>query len=756
MRNKDYTIVGQNFPRIDAIAKVTGEARYTCDLKFPGMLWGKILRSPYPHAKILNINTKKAERLVGVLAVITAQDVPQNRFSFIPSLADKYILCKDKVRYVGDEIAAVAAIDQDIAEEALRLIQVDYEELPAVFDPEEAMSPEAPRIHEKETNIAYEFHKSFGEIERAFDQCDVVCEDRYETNQVAHCCLETSNCIAQFDSNGRLNMYVTTQAPHTQRQELSRLLSIPLEKIRVINSNMGGGFGSRLVTEIKQAIAACLALKANRPVKIVNSRGEEFATAKTRYPYIMDVKTGATREGRILARKVRVIGDNGAYNDKGPSTISFASMMFNVLYDIPNTQMDAYLVYTNKQFGTAFRGFGNPQMTFATECQLDDIALRLKMDPLELRFRNLNKPNSITATGATITSCGMRECMETAASAIGWKEKRLIRKKHHGLGLANMVHSGAGSRYYGFNSNDAFIKMADDGTVTVITSALDMGQGAQTVMAQIAAEELGIHMENVRILTNDTDLTPYDLGSFGSRATFICGNAVRMAARETKKELLDVAGEILEANPQELTVKNGLVSVVGSPTRVVSVAEAIQYSISKKGSSISGKGRFIDKLASGADITEGYTSHIPTFCFATQVAEVDVDVETGKVNVLKIVAAHDTGTAINPMSAEGQIEGGVIQGVGFALMEKLHLKEGRVENNNFLDYKIPTSGDIPEIETILVETEDPAGPFGAKGLGEPGLVPTASAIANAIYDAIGVRFKELPITPEKILKALKK
>lgn len=688
--------------------------------------------------------------------MITAQDVPQNRFSFIPSLADKYILCKDKVRYVGDEIAAVAAIDQDIAEEALRLIQVDYEELPAVFDPEEAMSPEAPRIHEKETNIAYEFHKSFGEIERAFDQCGVVCEDRYETNQVAHCCLETSNCIAHFDSNGRLNMYVTTQAPHTQRQELSRLLSIPLEKIRVINSNMGGGFGSRLVTEIKQAIAACLALKANRPVKIVNSRGEEFTTAKTRYPYIMDVKTGATREGRILARKIRVIGDNGAYNDKGPSTISFASMMFNVLYDIPNTQTDAYLVYTNKQFGTAFRGFGNPQMTFATECQLDDIALRLKMDPLELRFRNLNKPNSITATGATITSCGMRECMETAASAIGWKEKRLVHKKHHGLGLANMVHSGAGSRYYGFNSNDAFIKMADDGTVTVITSALDMGQGAQTVMAQIAAEELGINMENVRILTNDTDLTPYDLGSFGSRATFICGNAVRMAARETKKELLDVAGEILEANPQELTVKNGLVSVVGSPTRVVSVAEAIQYSISKKGSSISGKGRFIDKLASGADITEGYTSHIPTFCFATQVAEVEVDVETGKVNVLKIVAAHDTGKAINPMSAEGQIEGGVIQGVGFALMEKLHLKEGRVENNNFLDYKIPTSGDIPEIETILVETEDPAGPFGAKGIGEPGLVPTAPAIGNAIYDAIGVRFKELPITPEKILKALKK
>jgi 4-hydroxybenzoyl-CoA reductase alpha subunit len=754
--DKGYTIIGKNVPRIDAITKVTGEAKYTCDLKLPAMLWGKILRSPYPHARILNIDTNKAERLIGVRAVITSRDVPKTRFSFVQTLADKQVLCHDKARYMGDEIAAVAAIDPETAEEALELIRVDYEELPAVFDPEEAMSLPAPRVHEKEGNIAYEFHKSFGDVNRAFDQCEVVCEDRYETPQVAHCCMETSNCIAQFDSNGHLNMYVNTQAPHTQRQELARILGIPEGKIRVINSHMGGGFGSKLVTDMKQAIAACLAMKTSRPVKIVNTRQEEFTTAKTRYPYIVYAKTGVTKDGRILARELKVIGDNGAYNDKGPSTLSFGSIMFNVLYDVPNTRFDGTLVYTNKQSSTAFRGFGNPQFTFATESQLDDLAVRLKMDPLELRLRNLNKSNSRTTTGATITSCGMQECMESAASAIGWKEKRQSPKKHRGIGLANMVHSGAGSRYYGFNSNDAFVKMADDGTVSVITSALDMGQGAQTIMAQIVAEELGVPMEDIRILTNDTDLTPYDLGSWGSRSTFVCGNAVRMAAKEAKRELLEVAGEMLEATPQELVVQNGLISVIGSPDIGISVAEVIRYSVSKKASSVSGKGRFIDKSAAGSDLNEGYASHIPTFCFATQAAEVEVDTETGKVNVLKIVAAHDTGTAINPMSAEGQIEGGVIQGVGFTLMEKLSVKNGRVENSSFLDYKIPTSDDIPEVEAILVETEDPAGPFGGKGIGETGLVPTAPAIANAIFDAIGVRFKELPITPEKILRALKK
>jgi len=755
MMNKDFAVIGKNVPRIDSIPKVTGEARYTCDLKLPGMLWGAILRSPHPHAKILRVNLERAKGLTGVRAVITAEDVPQNRFSFIQALADKNIFCREEARYIGDEIAAVAAVDRDTAEEALQLIEVEYEPLPAVFDPEAAMAPDAPRVHDRENNIVYEFHKSFGEVDKAFELCDVVCEDRYLTHQLAHCCMETSNCIAQVDSSGGLTLYVNTQAPHTQRQELARILGLPIGKIRVVNSNMGGGFGSKLVMDMKGPIAACLSMRTNKPVKIINSRQEEFSTAKTRYPYIMDIKVGATKEGRILSRQARVIVDNGAYNDKGPSTLSFASMMFNVLYDVPNTQFDACLVYTNKQFGTAFRGFGNPQIAFATECQLDDLAKRLKMDPIELRMKNLNKPNSMTTHGARITSCGMQECMEVSAKAIGWSEKRREPKKFRGIGMANMVHSGAGSRYYGFNSNDAFVKIADDGTVTLITSALDMGQGAQTTMAQIVAEELGVKMESLKVLTNDTDLTPYDLGSYGSRATFICGNAAKLAARDARKELVFVAGEMLEANPEDLVVKNGVVHVAGSPGKSIPVAEIVQYSVSKKGSSISGRGHFVDTLASGADITAGYLTHIPTFAFATQMAEVEVDPETGKVKVLKIVAAHDTGTAINPVSAEGQIEGGVVQGFGYALMEKLSVKDGRVENISFLDYKIPNSGDIPDIETILVETEDPDGPFGAKGVGEPGLVPTAPAIVNAIYDAIGVRFKELPVTPEQVLKALR-
>ncbi len=747
------SIIGKRFPRLEAVAKATGQAQYTVDLKMSGLLHGKILRSPLPHAKIKSIDISRAEKLNGVQAVITASDVPLNKFSFVQSLADKTIFCFDKVRYVGDEVAAVAAIDEDTAYQALSLIRVEYEPLEPVFSPNEAMQPKAPLLHEKEQNIGYRVERVFGDPDKAFKECDCVCEDRYETFQVAHCCLEVSNCIAKWDSSGRVIIWTNTQAPHTQRQELARTLGIPRRNVRIISSIMGGGFGSKLVMDMKLPIAAILSKKTGRPVKIENSRAEEFSTAKTRYGYTIYLKTGAKKNGKLWAREIKVIGDNGAYHDKGPSTLNFSSMMLTTIYNIPNIRYEGILVYTNKQMGTAFRGFGNPQLTFACETQLDILAEKMGMDPLELRLKNANKPGEVTSCGAEITSCGMKECMESAAWAARWSEKRGLKKRLHGIGMANLIHTGAGGRLYGYNSTDAFIKISEDGTITLITSALDMGQGAHTVMAQIVAEELGVNLENISILSNDTDLTPYDLGSFGSRTTFVNGNAALDAARNVKKEIIEVASEMLEADPKDIVLKEGKIFVKGSSDRYT-LAEIAEYAFYKKGSPISGKGRFVDKLPPGYNIMEAFAKNIPTFTFGTQMAEVEIDGETGEVKIVKVVAAQETGRTLNAAMAEGQIEGSVVQGIGYALMEKLVLANGKVVNDGFLDYKIPTIGDIPEIETILIETDDPFGPFGAKGIGEPGLVPTAAAICNAIYNASGIRIRELPISREIILEKL--
>ena len=664
-----WKVIGKGLPKIDSISKVTGEAQYTVDLKLPGMLYGNILRSPLPHAKIKSIHTSKAEELRGVHAVITAKDVPLNKFSFFQWLADKTILCSDKVRYVGDEVAAVAAVDEETASEALSLIKVEYEPLPAVFDPEEAMKPEAPLIHDKEKNIGFHVERLFGDPDKAFEECDYICEDRYVTYQVAHCCLEVSNCIVKWNSSGRLTIWTNTQAPHTQRQEIARILGIAIRNVRIINSTMGGGFGSKLVIDMKLPIAAILSQKTGRPVKINNSRAEEFSTAKTRYGYTVYIKTGTQKDGRIWAREMKVIGDNGAYHDKGPATLNFSSMMFGTLYNIPHLRYEGTLVYTNKQMGTAFRGFGNPQIDFACETQLDVLAHKMGMDPLELRLRNANQPDQTTFCGAEITSCGMKECMEAAARAIEWEKKRRG-KRLRGVGLANMVHTGAGGRFYGYNATEAFVKLSEDGTVTLITSAQDMGQGSHTVMAQIVAEELGVNLEDINVISDDTDLTPYDLGSWGSRATFMNGNAVLDAARNTKKEIITVASEMLEANPDDIILEGGRVFVKGSSDQY-SYSEMADYAINKRGMPISGKGRFVDKLPSGYTIKEGFAKNIATFAFGTQAAEVEIDEDTGQVRVLKIVAAHETGRTINPTMAEGQIEGGVVQGIGYALMEGL-------------------------------------------------------------------------------------
>jgi 4-hydroxybenzoyl-CoA reductase alpha subunit len=741
-------------PRIESLGKALGELRFLSDLKFPGLLHGKILRSPHPHAKIKRIDTSRAVKLRGVKAVITVEDTPKIKWCWLPRYADKYILAYRKVRYVGDEVAAVAAVDEETAEEALDLIHVEYEQLPAVLTPEEALMPEAPILHQGESNIALQVERKFGDVEKGFAKADVIVEDRFETSSVAHCCLEPRGCVADFSRTGKLTLWSTTQSPHALREEMGQILGMDAKKIRVIKAAMGGAFGSRIAMDMKEPIAALLSRKTRRPVRIVNTREEEFTASRIRYPFNIHLKTGAKKDGTLMAREAKVIMNNGAYNDKGLAVLTCAGYYFPILYRVPHVRYEGIAVYTNTVYGGAFRGFGNPQMTFAIESQMDRLAERLGIDPVELRIKNSNQPGDTTISGAKITSCALKECIETAASAIGLvRDRRRI--PNRGIGIAAAFHSGAGHRMYNFNSAHAFISISESGKVNVFTGASDLGQGAETVLAQIAAEELGMRFEDITIIAADTETTPVDLGAVGSRTTFTSGNAVKSAATAVKKQLLEEASEQLEANKDDLEAREGNIFVRGTPGIKLPIAEMIR-SCYGKGHPVTGMGRFEDPYPPDLDpVVTGYGSFFPTFSFASQGVEVEVNPETGVVRVLKMVAAIDVGRALNPMDCEGQVQGALAQGMGFGLLEGLVWdRQGTVANPSFADYRLVRSADIPKVEVKLIESIDPNGPFGAKGIGELGIDPTAAAISNAIYDAVGVRIRSLPITAEKIRKAL--
>ena len=758
-----FTVFGKSVPRVDAWAKVSGETKYLDDIKLDGMLYGKILRSPHPHARVLGIDISKAKKLAGVRAVITAKDTPKIKFSFVQDLADKLPLCDKEVCYVGDEVSAVVADSLEIAEEAIDLIEVKYEVLPSVFDPKEAIKPSSVLVHEdnNKSNIAFEIHKKFGDVEKGFKESDYVFEDEFVTSKVTHCCLETHGCIAYFNYTGKLTIYCPSQAPHTIRQEIARILNIPRSKVRIVSTPAGGAFGQRLVTDMKQPIAAILSRITRRPVKIVNTREEEFMTARTRYPYIISVKTGVTKEGKILARQVKVVVDNGAYNDKGISTLNYAGECFLMSYNIPNLQYDGFGVYTNKQFGTAFRGFGNPQVTYATETQIDDIASKLNMNPMELRLMNINKLGDVTVSGTKIISSGLADCINQAVEKSGWREKRngprkVGENKYRGIGMAIMSHTGSGGRFYGYAATDTFLKVSEEGQVTVITPAPDIGQGTTTVVAQIVAEVIGVDLSNIIVINSDTDIIPYDLGAWGSRSVFVCGNAAKAAAENLKKEIIEVVSKMFEASPEEVEIKNGEAFLKENHGRRVSFGKVAEFSVNRLGHPLSGRGRYFDPLASEVNYYKQAGKQIPTFTYGCQIVEVEVDTLTGEIKVIKITAAQDTGKTANPHMAEGQMEGAILQGLGYAFSEECLLDKGRPINPNFTDYKIWTALDIPDEEIIFVETDDPLGPFGAKGIGEPGLVPTPAAISNAIYHATDIRLKRLPMNSERMFYALKK
>lgn len=753
---ENLKVVGKKIPKLDAPLKATGAARYIQDIKLPGMLHGKILYSKYPHAKILKIDTSRAEKLPGVKAVVTAKDMPPNfRIGF---MKDNPPLKSGKVLSIRDEIAAVAAITPEIADEALSLIDVEYEELPGIFDPIEAMKEGAPILHEeaKSNVLKLPWRLICGDVERAKQESAFIAEDTFSTQWVTHCCLGTSGCIAHFDMQNNLTMYSNTQIPSLAQNDFVEALNafgLINRRVRIIQAVIGGGFGSKLDTYAYEYIAILLALKTRKPVKIIFTREEEFFATSPRQCTITKISQGCDKNGRLTFREVEMILDNGAYTSWGATTPSVMMLPISSLYKVPNVKYIAKCVYTNNTYCQAMRGYGNPQATFAIESNLDQLAEKAGIDPLELRRINANEPGEITPQRFKITSCGMKECIEEVEKRLNWKEKR-GKDKGRGVGMASLIHVGGGARVYKSDGCGTIIKMDDFGKVDVFTGASDIGQGSDTVIAQIVAEVIGIPIEDVNVINNDTEVCPWDVGVHASRTTFVAGNAALGAANKIRQQILEAASKILEEDPSDLDIKDSVIFSTKNPEKNIPLGKALRRIHYTTGGKMLMAEYFYDPANENFD-KEFKGNLSVSYAYGAHGVEVEVDLETGKVKILNYIAAHDVGKAINPLLLEGQIYGGGLQGIGYALGEKMVYKDGRLMNGNFLDYKIPTVRDVPPIQPVIVETDEKDGPFGAKGIGEPGLVPTAPAIANAIYDAIGVRIKDLPITPEKVLAAIK-
>ncbi len=754
-RSAEYSVIGKSLPRVDGVVKAKGQQVYTDDMVLPRMLYGKILRSYLPHARILSIDTSKAERLPGVKAVITGKDTLGVKFGLwrlFPEQMDEQGLATDKVRFIGDAVAAVAAIDEDIAEEALDLIEVDYEELPAVFDPIEAMKEGAPRIHDNvEYNTSVVRNIEFGDVEEGFRQSDYIREDRFSTQATIHAQMERNVAIASFDPSGKLTMWASIQSPYFLQGLLAMALGMREGDIRVIKPCVGGGFGGKIELFPAHFCAALLSKKTQRPVRIQYTREEDLSTTRTRHPVISNLKSGFKKDGTLVARQCQLIFDGGAFNSMGPTAAFLAGFFSSMPYRFSHYKYDGYHVYTNKVPAGAMRGLGAPQAFFGSECQIDMIADQLGVDPVELRLKNALQPYGEVPRVTRITSCGLSECIEKAAERTGWREKRGKLPDGHGIGMAcYMFYCGGIWNFFNtpYAYSAATVQANIDGTVNLYTQASDIGQGSDTVLCQILAEELGVRMEDIRKTVADTEVCPVELGAWASRTTFMAGHAILEAAREVKNQLFEVAAQKLEIGVvHALEAKDGRIHVKGRPEKGITFAEAATAAQRAKGG--------LPVIGRGSYSPRGKGLAPSVYSFGAQVAEVEVDKETGKVTVRKITTAHDIGMPINPMSVEGQLEGSIHIGQGYALSEELVSDGGKILNPSLVDYKMPKATEMPEIEVIEIRTDEPEAPFGAKEAGEGLVSPTLPAIANAIYDAIGVRMTDPPFTPEKVLRAIK-
>jgi 4-hydroxybenzoyl-CoA reductase subunit alpha len=749
-----YAYIGKDMKRIDTSLKATGGAFFAADLSFPHLLVGKILRSPYPHARILNIDTSKAENLPGVKAVVTARDTCGDKWGVFRYTQDQQFLPTEKVRYVGEEVAAVAAVDEDTALEALALIEVQYEVLPAVFTIEEAMAPGVAQLHEVYPgNINIHVHIEVGDLEKGFSESFLVREDTFSAPEDSYFQGEPYAVAAQFDQGGNLEIWMPNAGPHLKAKPLSNVLKIPLNKVRVRKIAIGGAFGGRSEISPADVICAFLAKKARRPVKIVYTREENTVATRQAHSMITRIKTGVDQNGKVLARDITCHLDGGAYSSTGPIAVSVPFLCMEQAYRMDNVRYNGYRVLTNKPIRGMYRTHGRA-FACGIDLQLDMLGQELGLDPVTMRLRNARQTGDYTPTKSYVASCGLTETIMKSAEKSGWKEKWGRLPPYHGIGIGcNSVQTGFPMGIRG--GSQALIKLNEDGGATVITGIVDNGQGNDHMIVQIVAEDLGITLDDVQLISADTEVTPSDPGSYSMCETFIGGNAVKLAAQDVKKKLFKIAAETLGVDEGELTARNRKIFVTQNPDQSLSMAKAVRLALSRN-ESISGEGSYWPKVDAKREwVKNPFGQLSETFSFGTVIVEVKVDPETGQVEVLEVTAAQDVGYALNPKVIEGQFEGGIAMGGQGGMLTEFHQwHEGRLLNPTQLGYLVPLAVDMPKINNIIVETMDPNGPYGAKEAGMSVAMSAAQAYCGAICNAIGVNLKEFPLTPDKILAAI--
>ncbi len=778
----EYNVINSRASRIDTPDKSTGRAVFIDDMSMPGMLYGALLQSPLASAKILSIDTSAAENLPGVKAVVTAKEAGLVKYGVSPARYDETLFCHDKVRYVGDEIAAVAATDLETAMEAVSLIKVEYEELPLLLTIDDAMAEGAPVLHEKYPgNVCAEVHQEFGDVEAGFKESDLIKTQTFRNKRQDAAFIEPQGCLARYDpSSGNLTLHSSTQVPHYVQRTLAMVLKLPVGKVRVVKPYVGAGFGIKAAANPMELSACLLSMKTGKPVKMNYSREQVFMFGRARHQFTHTMTTGVKKDGTLMALKHECYLDGGAYSSFGIATVYYAGSLLGGPYKLPNMKYDGYRIYTNKPACGAQRGHGGVAARACWEQQLDIISEELGMDPLEFRLKNMMVTGDITCNDLNMSSLGMKECIDAIKEGAGWDAKKGRLPKGKGIGMAcGFFVSGAGYPIYRSDTyhGTVVIKLTEDGgTALVYTASAEIGQGSDTTFAMIAAEALGILLENVRLESGDTDFG-VDLGAYSSRQTLMTGHATKEAAEDVKRQVLEVLSEELKIPAEDMDIKNAAIvfkkekpDFSAMRTRYIkehrgwsdnpaeddelSFREASRIAFLARGS-IVGTGKYKPHEL-GGKFKGAAVGTSPAYGCSAQIVEVSVDEETGKILIEKVTDAHDCGRAINRTSVEGQMEGSVSMGLGEAMYEEVKFDgKGRVINSDLAEYKIPTSLDMPPVEPIIVESNEPNGPFGAKEVGEGAIMPTIPAILNAVYDAIGVRIRELPLTPERVYMSIR-
>lgn len=754
----NYDVIGKSLPRLDGEEKVTGRARYVGDLKFQNMLVGKLLHSPHAHARILDIDTSEAEKLPGVKAVITHKDVPSTKYGQSPARWDETIFCIDKVRFYGDKVAAVAAVDEETAHEALKLIKVDYEVLPAVFDPFEALEEGAPQIFEEYPgNVNTEIHQHFGDVDKAFKEAYHVRTDHFYGQRTYHSPLEPHVAIAYWEGD-KVTLYSSTQTVHYLQRHISNVFDMPMGNVRVLKTYVGGGFGGKVDATGLDFSAVALSKITGRPVKMFFDRKEMFYNNRGRHAQFMKLTTGVTKEGKILGVHADFVMDGGAYTGLGVASAYYAGALLTVLYDFDNYKFDMIRAVTNLPGSGAQRGHGQPQPRFAFESHLDHIAEDLGIDPIDIRLINAREPGTVTINDFKVDSYGLKEALEKAREISGWDDKKGKLPRGRGIGVGNGGFvSGAGYPCYRTDLPQAIaiIRVNEDGTNAILyTGSVEIGQGSDTVLCQMAAEAMGYRYEDMEIVAADTDLSTHDFGAYASRQTLMAGWAVKFAGEEIREKILKTAAEMMGYVPEQLDVRQGKVFLKAHPEESLTFAEVARTYFVKNGALI-GRGSYTPPKLGGT-FKGAAVGTSPAYSAATQIAEVEIDEETGEITVHEAWDVHDCGYVINPALLHGQVHGAFYMGMGESIWEEVLFDEnGDVANGNLAEYRMPTALDMPPMASELVDTVDPNAPWGVKEVGEGATTPTMGCLANAIYDAMGVRIEGLPLTYEKVWRAMK-